>query len=902
MDSNPVSSSLPRDRSPNIAGEASGDLPATAAEGRVFVSYKSEEWHLVQPIVNAVVNSGHEVWYDTPGIPPGEDWTERVGVAIARCRAVLAFVSSAFVLSHYCLRELDEAARLQKRVIVVRVDEVQATELPSAIANLSWIEAGDPDGVAAAVSAALATDAEWLDEHARLHVIGERVLSGGGWSLLLRGGDLRRSAALIARMEGRDEPPLVTSTHRELIRRSKRMRAWTRSAMAVGTAIAGVILMLWYFADQARTVSESQRIASRAESRITDQLDLATHLSLVAVDIDRNNATESALATALTAGPGLRRTVTVSTGVDVARFVDASGALLFADETGHLHFREAFEAPTLRVAELVNVTAISKSASGTTLIGTASGQMAWLDVADLSMSGRCDSGGGRVTAAALTTSGALVAFDTEAGESTIAFVTKNNCDVAHLANAPGVVSDLAVLGDDGSIVVGGGKGVFVVVDGARSEVDIGVRGVSAINVANRGAWIGGDDGTLWWLDRGSLTATRLLAAHDDAIESIRVDEDRLITAGLDGYMRVWDPGNLSMLLEMTNLREDRKPSPLLGTGSLTGDVVLTISSLGVMQQWSLVSDSPLQTQHVSVEVLQGLAVYDGDPIWAGADSVHSETHGPVVLPDVHGSLSALNALDAFAVIGTTTGEVFATNDLSTWSLSSKHDAAVRSVAVAADGAVVSTDGSSVLLRRPGPQDAVPLGTTESYRTVAVGLSGSILAGLEDGGAESWSSNGGYNGRVFETHRGSLDAIAFGPNDDLVATGGDDRLIRLWDADLEQIGTLVGHSERVLSIAISPDQEHLVSVDEGRSMLVWDLVERAQIGGPINHPNDGFVRFLAYSDATVLYAGGPGLLGWEFDIERMREAACKLVGERRLTEAESVQYLGTQRSEHPCHEA
>ena len=71
-----------------------------------------------------------------------------------------------------------------------------------------------------------------------------------------------------------------------------------------------------------------------------------------------------------------------------------------------------------------------------------------------------------------------------------------------------------------------------------------------------------------------------------------------------------------------------------------------------------------------------------------------------------------------------------------------------------------------------------------------------------------------------THVGDL---AFSPDGDLLATGSDDNVIRLWDtSDYELLATLEGHTGYVNGVAFTPDAALIVSGSHDRQVGVWDV--------------------------------------------------------------------------------
>ncbi|MFF1609738.1 P-loop NTPase fold protein [Amycolatopsis sp. NPDC058278] len=91
-------------------------------------------------------------------------------------------------------------------------------------------------------------------------------------------------------------------------------------------------------------------------------------------------------------------------------------------------------------------------------------------------------------------------------------------------------------------------------------------------------------------------------------------------------------------------------------------------------------------------------------------------------------------------------------------------------------------------------------------------------------------------RQFSGHVGAVRAIAVSAEDDLVATGGTDRVIRLWNRKGDSEAELDEHTGAVTAIATWPgDRAQLVSGGEDHRIIVWDRFRKAPVNKvPMDH--------------------------------------------------------------------
>jgi hypothetical protein len=140
----------------------------------------------------------------------------------------------------------------------------------------------------------------------------------------------------------------------------------------------------------------------------------------------------------------------------------------------------------------------------------------------------------------------------------------------------------------------------------------------------------------------------------------------------------------------------------------------------------------------------------------------------------------------------------------------------------------------------------------------------LASGSDDRTVKLWDPRTGQDVLTLQGHADGVSSVAFSPDGQRLASGSYDRTIKVWDARIDRgVLPLLGHTERILTVAFSPDGTRLASGGADRTAKVWDIRTGQELFSLKGHTRSlNSVAFSADSQRLISWDSGRKGIVWD----------------------------------------
>ncbi|MBR1121941.1 TIR domain-containing protein [Bradyrhizobium lablabi] len=843
-----------------LAMDKRGSLSASSPERktRVFISYSRKDAAFADTLVTSLNARGFEAFLDKKDILPGEPWKERIGALILTADAVIFVVSPDSIASNICAWEIEEAGRLQKKLLPVLRRDVDDSKVPPGLSRLNYIfirESDDFDTGIATLDGAIDTDIAWIRQHTRISELTRRWEDANRRDRGLLSGEDILEAERWRDSRPREAPPpteaqlaYITASRQAATRRQRYLMAGSSVAAAIGITLAIVA----YLQRQSALENEARAVKERDQALTTQSRFLADLAHQRAASGDE----VTAMLLSLEALPGKQGERPFVPEAEVSLYAGRFGrgerlreiAVLTGhnDEIQHV----AFSPDGARIVSgSLDKTARLWNATTGASIAVLKGHNGKVEIAAFSQDNKrivTASSGARARIWDGKTGAPLGIIDESVGSAAFVadgtrIVTTSEAGV-RLWSAE-TAKPIAVLEKPGASAT-----AAVSPDGLR------------IVTTSAGA-----TARLW---NAATAAEIAVLKHESNLRSVNFNANgtRLITTSEDKTAQIWD-GRTGA--KIGTFRYDGAEENVWAVISPDGSRLVTSDSSAIL--WDVSGQAKLATLSGHENPMNGAAFSpDGTRLFTkSVDAVRLwDARTGIEVRPLKGHTGLLMAAafsnDGKLLITASEDKTARVWDAKTGeeiTVLGEHDERVWLAEFSPDNTrIVTQSGATLRLWSIPAATGVVVRHDDDVNSAAFSPDGKrILTASSDGTARLWDANTGAP-LVVVRHEKGVNSAAFSHDGKRIVTGSKDGTVGVWDSSSgSPIASLKAKTEDkwvgIQSVAFSPDGARVVASGYGKTRL-WDIEKKSEInvmaGGDAAFTPDGRQIMLVTEDGIVRF--------------------------------------------------
>ncbi|GBE90934.1 NACHT domain-containing protein [Nostoc cycadae] len=344
---------------------------------------------------------------------------------------------------------------------------------------------------------------------------------------------------------------------------------------------------------------------------------------------------------------------------------------------------------------------------------------------------------------------------------------------------------------------------------------------------------GGHDCTvkLWNIDTGECLIT--LQEHTDQISSIAFSTDGKILAScsIDKTVKLWDICSGECL----NTVQSHTGRILSVAFSPKGQIFADYSE-GYLRLWNISNNEQVQIFQVNTEWVLSIAISSDGHMLASCSSDRTvkiwDVRTGECLNILQGHTNAIGSLSfspqAKILVSSsgTSVQIWDTHTGECLKTLQEHTIRILATAFSSNGKLLASGSYDQTARlwniRTGECLKV-LRHNNWVRSVTFSLDSKILISGSDHIVRLWDIHSGKCLNTLQGHSDRVGTVAISPDGETLASGSYDCTVKLWNIHSgDCLNTLRGHNRNVYSMAISPDGEMLASGSYDRTVKLWNI--------------------------------------------------------------------------------